>query len=354
MNNIFILPIEPIETRYTKQWYDNIPKLLENKGFNIVTIDGILESNITTPGAFLNFTATNIWKNTQINEISRLISNNQIKNGDRVLITDAWNTGILQLKYMFELLNLDVEIHAIWHAGSYDPYDFLGRLIKDKHWTYNTERALFEAIDFNYFATNFHADLFLNTLYGEDTRELSYIISGQPHDILIEELSNELKVFKKNQIVFPHRIAPEKQPEIIYDLKNTMIDIDFVICQEQTLTKNQYHTLLNESKVMFSASLQETLGIGQFEAACFDTLPCVPNRLSYSEIMNDYKEFLYPSEWTNNYDNYIKNKNKLVDKLYDLVFNYEKYIGLIEDFKTKKLPQYMKSNIMIENLTRKD
>ena len=361
MNTIYILPIEPIETRYTKQWYDNIPKLLEGKGYDVVTVDGVLESTVTTPGAFLNFTATNIWKNTQINEISRLISDGKIINGDKILVTDAWDTGILQLRYMFDLLGLQVSIHAIWHAGSYDPQDFLGRLITNKEWTYNTERALFQAIDYNYFATEYHKNLFLNTLFLDsngnetvDNIQSKTFVSGQPHDLMVKEWCSDLRVFKKNQIIFPHRIAPEKQPEIIYDLKETMTDIEFVICQETKLTKSQYHKLINESKVMFSASLQETLGIGQFEAACYDTLPIVPNRLSYSEIMNGYPEFLYDSEWTIDFESYKKYKNQLVDLLYDRVYNYEKYIGLIEQFKEIIVPKYMTADNMISNLLERN
>ena len=38
-NTIYIIPIEPIDQRYTKQWYDNIPALLNNQGYDIVTID---------------------------------------------------------------------------------------------------------------------------------------------------------------------------------------------------------------------------------------------------------------------------------------------------------------------------
>ena len=45
-NTIFIIPIEPIDQRYTKQWYDNIPAMLQQQmntgdnNYNIVTIDG--------------------------------------------------------------------------------------------------------------------------------------------------------------------------------------------------------------------------------------------------------------------------------------------------------------------------
>ena len=31
MNTIYIIPIEPIDQRYTKQWYDNIPTLINEK-----------------------------------------------------------------------------------------------------------------------------------------------------------------------------------------------------------------------------------------------------------------------------------------------------------------------------------
>ena len=45
MNTIWIIPIEPIDQRYTKQWYDNIPKTLaarigvEGLDYQIVIID---------------------------------------------------------------------------------------------------------------------------------------------------------------------------------------------------------------------------------------------------------------------------------------------------------------------------
>ena len=55
---IWIVPIEPIDQRYTKQWYDNIPKFLKpylEKGEKIVTLDGHVEATGTTSGAFLDF-----------------------------------------------------------------------------------------------------------------------------------------------------------------------------------------------------------------------------------------------------------------------------------------------------------
>ena len=51
---VFVVPIEPIDTRYTRQWYDHIPKLLDQAGVdNIVIIEGDDVPAMPTPGAFL-------------------------------------------------------------------------------------------------------------------------------------------------------------------------------------------------------------------------------------------------------------------------------------------------------------
>ena len=88
----------------------------------------------TTPGAFLNFGGTNIYKSTQIEKIARAFTNGEVKSGDHILFTDAWHPGIINIKYMSELLGIKVITHGLWHAGSYDPADFLGRLIGDAPW----------------------------------------------------------------------------------------------------------------------------------------------------------------------------------------------------------------------------
>ena len=96
------------------------------------------------------------------------------------------------------------------------------------------------------------------------------------------------------------------------------------MCQEQTLSKNEYHNLLGEAKVVFSANLQETLGISWYEGALVNALPMVPDRLSYSEMAVD--EFKYPSEWTESFESYKANKDKIVAQLVDYVENYESYL----------------------------
>ena len=58
------------------------------------------------------------------------------------------------------------------------------------------------------------------------------------------------------------------------------------------MTKDEYHNILGEAKIVFSANLQETLGISAYEGALVGAIPMVPDRLSYTEMYDD--DFKYP------------------------------------------------------------
>jgi hypothetical protein len=129
---------------------------------------------------------------------------------------------------------------------------------------------------------------------------------------------------KRDIILFPHRIAPEKQLDIFMDLKEQLPQYEFVVCQERSLTKNEYHNMLGESKLVFSANLQETLGISWYEGALVDAIPMVPDRLSYSEMSLD--EFKYPSEWTESFLSYKKHRHLVVARIVEYMENYKQFL----------------------------
>ena len=288
----YIVDIEAVDTRYTKQWKEYLPKQLQRAtNANVTVISGGEVPQATTPGAFLNFAGTNNYKSQQMLEISKLFANGEIKDGDYFLYTDAWNPTVIQLRYMAELLGVNIRIGGLWHAGSYDPHDFLGRLIGDKPWVRHAERSMYECYDDNYFATQFHIDLFAASLRMDPNKNHRV---GWPMEYLANSLDSYKGMEKRNLILFPHRVAPEKQVEIFRDLKEQLPQFEFVVCQEQTLSKNEYHNLLGEAKVVFSANLQETLGISWYEGALVNAIPMMPDRLSYSEMAID--DFKYPSK----------------------------------------------------------
>ena len=153
---------------------------------------------------------------------------------------------------------------------------------------------------------------------------------------------------KRDLILFPHRIAPEKQVEIFRDLKEHLPQYEFVICQEQQLTKNEYHNLLGEAKLVFSANLQETLGISWYEGAVVDAIPMVPDRLSYSEMA--MSEFKYPSEWTESFEAYKTHRHFVVNRIVNYMENYEKFLPRLNIQVNTLKEQFFSCNKLLEIL----
>jgi glycosyltransferase involved in cell wall biosynthesis len=346
---IFLVDLEAVETRYTGQWKTHVPNLLKEHGHDVHIISGPTDiPTATTPGAFLNFGGTNIYKARQVEEMGRLFTSSSVKQGDHFLFTDAWHPGIINLKYMSELLGIKVTIHALWHAGSYDPQDFLGRLIGDADWVRHSEKAFFHAIDHNYFATDFHIDMFAKNLFAGEVDKSKIVRSGWPMEYMQPTLEIFKELPKRDLILFPHRLAPEKQVEIFRDLKAALPQYEFIVCQDTPLTKVQYHALLASAKIVFSANLQETLGISMYEGALLGAIPLVPDRLSYSEMFS--KIWKYPSAWTESWDNYQQHKQELIANIVDLMDNYNDYADYVPQQAASLTNNFFSATKLLENI----
>jgi len=355
--NVFLIDLEAVETRYTGEWKSHVPSLLQKAGHNVTIISGPSDiPSATTPGAFLNFGGTNIYKASQVEQLGRLFCAGSVKAGDHFIFTDAWHPGIINLKYMSELLGIPVTTHGLWHAGSYDPQDFLGRLVGDKPWVRFAEKSFFEAFDHNYFATDFHIDMFCKNLLHirmpqtiEGFKELGKIVrTGWPMEYMEDTLLMYKNMPKKDLILFPHRLAPEKQVNIFRDLADRLPQYKFVVCQDQPLTKNEYHNLLGEAKLVFSANLQETLGISCYEGAVVDAIPMVPDRLSYTEMY--YDMFKYDSKWTESFDAYTVYRPDLCRKIIEHMDNYSTRIPSIRKQAKDLHEQFFSATGLLDNI----
>ena len=354
---VFLVDLEAVETRYTGQWKYHVPELLKSTGHEVTVIEGPADiPAATTPGAFLNFGGTNVYKARQVEEMSRLFIDGKVKPGDHFVFTDAWHPGIINLKYMSELLGIKVTIHALWHAGSYDPQDFLGRLIGDAAWVRHAEQSFFYAIDHNYFATDFHINLFSDVL-GEtidnewcDTMlvEGKIIRTGWPMEYMPTMFEPFKEIPKRDLIVFPHRLAPEKQVEIFRDLQASMPEYEWIVCQDTPLNKIQYHMLLASAKIVFSANLQETLGISMYEGALVNAVPLVPDRLSYSEMFTGI--FKYPSEYTESWDSYLAHKSEVMDMITYHMENHDRTLPLIQAQADSLRDNFFSATALLDNL----
>ncbi len=356
MTTIWIVPIEPLDSRYTKQWFDQMPAVIANEGSKrkrsakVRTIAGLEIEDTTTDGAFLDFGMTNHYKASQIMTISRLFSEGKIEAGDKFLITDAWNFVVTAIKYMSDLMDIPVELHGIWHAGAYDPTDILG-LKMEKTWPNHQERAWFHAIDYNYFATDFHRQMFLKNLKIQKIYHKKTFVSGQLH---VEACHSGRDYFdntdRENLIVFPHRLNEDKQPKIFEDLVNRLPDEwHYVITQKNDFSKDDLYKVFAQSKMVFSCSLHENLGIGQMEGLVHGCIPVQPNRASYQEMYQDM--FKYPSEWTENWKLYVKHRRKLVKFIVNLMDRYDEiHQNELKDQVQSIVENFMYPGVMMDKL----
>jgi hypothetical protein len=264
---------------------------------------------------------------------------------------------------MSELLNIPVVTHGLWHAGSYDPQDFLGRLVGDKPWVRHAEKSFYNCFDHNYFATDFHIHMFYQNLIqpDQDRKHTMYKIviddtvfnnkvvrTGWPMEYMDSTLTAYKNMPKRDLILFPHRIAPEKQVEIFRDLKEQLPQYEFIVCQDQQLTKNEYHNLLGEAKIVFSCSLQETLGIGCYEGTLVNAIPIVPDRLSYHEMY--YEGFKYPSEWTQDWDSYLIHRQELCHHIIVTMTHYEKRLPQLRKQADDLSKYFFSADVLLGNI----
>jgi hypothetical protein len=85
---VFIVDIEAVDTRYTKQWKEYLPKQLQRAiDEDVIVISGGDTPQATTPGAFLNFGGTNVYKSKQLETIGEMFCKGQIADGDYFLYT---------------------------------------------------------------------------------------------------------------------------------------------------------------------------------------------------------------------------------------------------------------------------
>ena len=299
---IIVVPIEPVETRYTWEWYDHVPGVLIDAGFDVYRVDAIMDPPKAETSDFLNWTATNIYKSRQIEIISEWFADGTIKDGDTFLFCDFWHPGVLQVKYMAVMLGINIRIVGLAHAGAYDGWDRLAIKSWDQGsptWALQTEQAFKATYDMIVFATEFHRELF-EMSHGQSRKNL---VAGFPMEYVLDNINNfgrDPLLYKrqnKYRVIFTQRLAPEKQPEKFKELERVMVELygpqfEFVNMLEryQNPTKKDYYTELMKSDLYVSFALQETLGITPFEALCAGCKVLVPDRLSYKEMwLPDFK-----------------------------------------------------------------
>lgn len=347
---IWIFCLEPLDSRYTQQWYTNIPTQLsaaitqQAHCIEVVTVDGEQHSSKTTSGAFLDFVDTNYYKSTQLCKFIEYFKDGRVGVDDAILFTDIWNPAITQVAYLRDLMGQNWQLHAIAHAGAYDPSDILGYNMR-KPWPWHAEASWFYACDYTYFGTEFHRQMFLKNLNIPAEYHVKAVRSGQPHEPIIAGLEARTSVPKEQRVIWPHRYNNDKQPEIAEDLSQVF---DVLITQKMSLSKLEYYNAMASCQVIFSCSLHENLGISIMEAVLMGVIPVLPDRCCYSEMYES--EFLYPAEWTANYQQYCAHREDLQQFIKHRLEFPEQYQQALARQQQRLKSEYLNASIMFNNV----
>lgn len=294
---IFHIPIESYNNRYTADWVEQFEREFKNNDVDFVTIGDTTLRKIED-GDVLDATGTHVYKFNQLTELMKLIKAGEVKDDDVIFFADLWCPGIESLFYVRDVMGLKFKIAGILHAGTWDPFDFTCRYGM-RQWGQYIELGWLQAIDIIFVATKFHKDLIVfnsgNLDHYFDPSKI--VVTGIPFysDLLREKYP---VTEKENIIVFPHRVAPEKNPKrfdrLAKKLKKEFPDWKFIKTMEVTKSRDEYFKLLSRSKVMISYADQETFGFSTVEAMALGNYVIVPNRLSYRETVP--KQYRYDND----------------------------------------------------------
>ena len=317
---IFYIPIEPLEERYSAAWYHWFPEKFKLAGYEVFIIDGLGLTDEIKTGEFLDINSTLSYKATQLEKIGRLFYFKEVKPNDIFFIADLEFWGIESIKYLSVLNKIPVKIYGFLHAGSYDPEDFMRPCKKFAQWF---ESGWLSICDKVFVGSEYHKDLIFKNFFLSAESAEKIIVTGNPWDTK-EALELVGKYEKKNQIIHSNLPDWRKRPNIFLNLvpiiKEQRPDVNIVLTTSRNqwgkgwlresalalanknyleikegLSKKEYYKILAESKVMFSATEQETFGYCIVEAMTFNTNPIVPNRLSCPEIVQQDKRLIYRS-----------------------------------------------------------
>lgn len=310
---VHVVPIEPLDQRYTVQWArwfkDEFKRL--NVAAEFYEPKRLHDYDRIEHGQFLDVVKTNAYKAAQLSMLCAAITEGKIKSGDTIFFHDLWFPGLEMLFYIRDGLDMDLHIVGVVHAGTYDPHDFLSHCGMAR-WAQTFERGWFSEVDCIFLSCAFHKELLSSRL--ETTANVC--VSGLP--MLSKDYDQAQTVaMREDIIVFPHRLAPEKQPHLFDRAREgaapALRGFQWIKTQEVQRNKAEYLDLLARSKVAVSAALQETWGIGMQEAAYMGCIPIVPARLAYMDI--------YPPEYR------YESQSEMTAKIQWAATNYEDIVN---------------------------
>ena len=278
-------PLEHLDQRYTTHLDRDILNYLVKNNIEHIYLEPntISKDKQIANGSFLDSDNTIYRQFDQFNQFIRGLLNGTIPKNSTFFTTDIWNISVLAIPYLNYFSDHKIKLKGVLHAGSFTDTDFVRQM---ERYYKGFEDIVFDISSEIFVGSDFiKQDILKKRVI--DERKIS--VTGLPLDEL--NLNKYKEVSKKNIVIFNGRNVDEKQPHLFEALKKALPEYEYINTQKLNLSKEDYFTLLNESKVVVSFALQENFGYGIQEAVKLGCIPILPNRLVYPEQFNE--DYLY-------------------------------------------------------------
>ena len=320
--------IEKIESRYTLQLTEWNRRVFDRRGLDVVYVDGanIDNTQSISVGQVLDAHGRSYFSMSQMMNLVQMMKAGEVTSDDIIYFEDMFTVGIESLPYILDQIDPKYrpKIFVRCLAQSVDPDDFV-HVWGMAEWMSTYEKMV------NCFVTGVLAtneEMVAHMRIAGWTAPI-YNISGLAFgkEEVLERIGGEqnIKPFdqRRMRVGFAARFDQEKQPDFYMDLAEqyqvTHPQIEFAIFQGgplrsnnpkyidrarelelrgllkiyENLSKNDYYSLVNDTRVLFNCALQDWVSNTVSEA---DTLGCnvlYPAYRSFPETFADDPERLY-------------------------------------------------------------
>ena len=322
--------LESYEARYTLQLTEWNRRVFDRRGLDVVYVPGttIDNSQAISVGQVLDAHGRSYFGMSQMMNLIQLMKDGEVTNEDVIYFEDMFQPGIESLPYVLDQVpdNLRPRVYVRCLAQSIDPDDFV-HVWGMARWMGLYEQMVNEFVD-GVLATN---EEMVAHMRIAGWRAPIYNISGLAFGKkeVLERIggADNVKPFqdRKKRVGFAARFDQEKQPGFFMDLiemyhaQGRHKDVEFAIYSGGALrsnnpdfvtrarrmeaagklkiydniTKNDYYSHLNDTRVLFNCALQDWVSNTVSEA---DTLGCnvlYPAYRSFPETFSNDPNRLY-------------------------------------------------------------
>ena len=330
MRKLYYMGLESYEARYTLQLTEWNRRVFDRRGLDVVYVPGTTIDNTQaiSVGQVLDAHGRSYFGMSQMMNLIQLMKDGEVTNEDVIYFEDMFQPGIESLPYVLDQVpdNLRPRVYVRCLAQSIDPDDFV-HVWGMARWMGLYEQMVNEFVD-GVLATN---EEMVAHMRIAGWRAPIYNISGLAFgkEEVLERIggAENIRPFqdRKKRVGFAARFDQEKQPGFFMDLiemyhaQGRHKDVEFAIYSGGALrsnnpdfvtrarrmeaagklkiydniTKNDYYSHLNDTRVLFNCALQDWVSNTVSEA---DTLGCnvlYPAYRSFPETFSNDPNRLY-------------------------------------------------------------